>query len=208
MIHAAGMIRAIGGDMHAVGGARSRRVAGALAAASILIGSGSAYAVNAEHVEWTAYGWSNCTTGTSSGWSCSYDLYSDHCPEVAVVGTPLASCHLYLHAVIRIVPVVNAAGRLVACTSGGGVVLSGSYVRFDSTFNEFDNFSIDQLFVGQMYDSFSDGNPGLLQFTAFEEGQSEISAAYWLINGAFAGSCQRGASYVGSTGSGTVDVQV
>jgi hypothetical protein len=185
-----------------------RRLGIALSAVTFMLGSGTAHAVNAEHVEWTSFGWSNCTTGTSSGWSCSYDMYSENCPEVAVVGTPLASCNLNVHAVVKIVPIVNAAGRLVGCTSGGSVQLTSSYVYFNSTFNEFDNTSIDQIFIGQMYDSFSDGNPGAFYFTAFEEGQSEISSAYWLVNGGFTGSCKRGASYISGTGSGTVDVQV
>ncbi|MDQ1748205.1 MAG: hypothetical protein QOD07_2468 [Frankiaceae bacterium] len=176
----------------------------------VLLASGSAHALNAEHVEWTADGWSNCTTGTSSGWSCDYDLYSTNCPEAAVVGTPLASCYVYVHAEVPVVPVVNAAGRLVGCTSGpNAVALTASYVYYDSTFNEFDNSRIDAIFVGQVHDVFADGKPGALTFTAYDANQSnDPTGATWLVHGDFTGSCKRGAYYVSGTGAGTVDVQV
>ena len=176
----------------------------------VLLGPGTAHALNAEHVEWTGEGWSNCTTGTSSAWSCSYDIYSTSCPEVAVVGTPLASCYLYVHAQVPIVPVVNAAGRLVGCTSGANSVsLSGSYVYFDSSFNEFDNSSIDAIFLGQVQDAFADGKPGAFTFTAYDTTQSnDPTGASWLVHGDFTASCKRGAYSVSGTGGGTVDVQV
>jgi len=178
--------------------------------AIVLLGSGTAHAIGAEHVEWTGGGWSNCTTGTSSGWSCSYDLYSTNCPEVAVVGTPLASCYLYAHAEVPIVPVINAAGRLVGCTSGASAVsLTNSYVYFDSTFNQFDNSRIDQIFLGKMYDAFGDGKPGAFTLTAFASNQSDNDiGATWLVHGAFTGSCTRGADFVSGTSGGTVDVRV
>lgn len=185
-----------------------RRSAAVLAAATALLAPGTAHAVNAEHVEWAGTGHSNCTVGTSAGWVCTYEIFSSTCPEVAVVGVPLASCYVYAKVQVKIVPVLNAGGRLVGCTSGGKVVLTNSAVYFDSTFDEFDNPSINQLFVGQVYDTFADGKPGALEFTAFEEGQSEISSAYWLVTGNFTASCKRGAEYVYGTGAGTVDVQI
>jgi hypothetical protein len=135
-------------------------------------------------------------------------MYSQSCPEVAVVGTTLASCSVIVHASVKIVPILNAAGRLVGCTSGGSVQLTSSYVYFNSTVDVFDNSSIDDIFVGQIYDSFSDGSPGVFQFTAVDQGQSSLSASYWLVNGAFTGSCKRGAYYLSGTGTGTVDVQI
>jgi hypothetical protein len=180
------------------------------AAGIVLLASGSAHALNAEHVEWAGNGWSNCTTGTSSGWSCDYDLYSTDCPEAAVVGTPLASCYLYVHAEVPVVPVVNAAGRLVGCTSGtNAVALSASYVYFDSTFNEFDNSRIDAIFVGQVHDVFADGKPGAFTFTAYDADQSDDPVgSTWLVHGDFTASCKRGAYYVSGVSGGTVDVQV
>lgn len=186
---------------------RFRRAALQCAAAVLLLGPGTAHAVDAEHAEWAGWGYANCTTGTSSGWKCYYDLYSESCPEVAVVGTTLASCHVFAHVVLDVVPIVNAAGRVVGCTSGGRVP-GGSYVSFDSTFPLFDNRSIDELFVAQVYDTFGDGSPGLMQFTAYEQGQSQETSASWLADGAFAGTCKRGAPYLPGNAAGTVDVQV
>ncbi|HVF03515.1 MAG TPA: hypothetical protein VNA20_01625 [Frankiaceae bacterium] len=187
---------------------RLQRAAVVLAAASALLAPRTAHAVNAEHVEWAGTGHSNCTTGTSAGWTCTYEVFSHTCPEVAVAGVPLASCYVWVRAVVKIAPVLNATGRLVGCTSGGNVVLTGSHVYFDSTFDEFDNDSINALVVGQMNDSFADGKPGAFELTAFEEGQSEISSAYWLVSASLTGSCKRGAEYVYGTGAGTVDVQI
>lgn len=185
------------------------RVAAAISACIALLAPGAAHAVKAEHVEWSGYGYSYCTTGSSSGWECTYDLYSETCPEVAVAGSTLASCFLYIRATMAIVPAVNAAGRLVGCTSGGRVVLDGrSYARFDSTVPAFDNTSINEVFVGQMYDGFSDGKPGLLQLAAYEQGQSSLTSAQWVVAGGFAGTCNRGTGYNTAPATGTVDVHV
>ncbi|MBV9098450.1 MAG: hypothetical protein JO079_10375, partial [Frankiaceae bacterium] len=87
--------------------------------------------------------------------------------------------------------------------------LTNSYVSFDSTFNQFDNFRIDQIFVGQVYDSFADGKPGSFTFTAFAASQADnIIGGTWLVHGAFTGSCKRGTDFVSGTSGGTVDVQV
>jgi len=189
---------------------RFRRLAIAIASAGVVLAATSAQAVDAEHLEWTAFGWSDCTTGTSSGWSCSYDLYSNNCPELAIAGETIRSCDLYIHVEAKIVPVLNAAGRLVGCTSGAtDTSLPGSYAGFTSHVDgQFDNSSIDQVFLGRIHDAFGDGNPGALDFTAFEQGQGE-PVSTWLVKGTYGGSCKRGASGIfSSSGVGTVDVQV
>jgi hypothetical protein len=185
-----------------------RRGVVVVGAMSTLLASGTAHAVNGEHVEWTGYGWSNCTVGTSIGWTCTYDIYSESCPEVAVVGITVASCDLITHVVVPIYPVLNAVGRLVGCTSRGPVLLNGSYVYFDSTVPVFDNQRIDQLVIGSISDVFADGKPAALSFTAYEAGQSDDVVSFWVVNGGFAGTCQRGAYYAANSGAGTVDVQV
>lgn len=187
---------------------RFRRSGAVLVASAALLAPGTASAANAEHVEWTADTDTNCTIGTSIGWTCTYDIWANNCPEVAVLGAPLAQCFLHVRAIVKIVPVLNA-GRVVACTSGGGVVPQPlSRGNFNSTFPEFDNSAIDQLYVAQMYDAFADTKPGLLQFTIYEEGQSTTGSKSWLVDGQSTGTCARGASWVPGTGTGTVDVEV
>lgn len=179
-------------------------------AATALLAPPDAQAVNAEHVEWFGYGYSNCGTGTPSGWLCSYDLYAGDCTEAAAFGTPVARCFLHVHAEVPVVPMLNAAGRLVGCSSGGAVVLNvRSYANFESTFPDFGNAAIDQLRVGEMSDVFTDGRPGLLRFTFFEQSESDAAVETWIVNGAFPGTCQRGTGFsYNSPAHGTVDVQI
>lgn len=178
----------------------------------MLLGSGTANAFSAEHVDWLlSDGYSECTTGTSNGWSCTYYLYSydSNCPEVSVVGTALRDCDLYVEATVQIVPVVNAAGRLVGCTSGPtDTSLANSYADYDSSFNEFDNPDIESIFIGRVHDVFGDGKPGVFDFTAYSASQSNDPAgATWLVKGTVAASCKRGSDTFATAGSGTVDVQ-
>lgn len=98
----------------------------------------SAIAAKAEHVDWTGYGWSDCTNRTSTGWTCYYNAYSSDCVEAAFLGSTLARCEVEMHATVRVVPLFNAAGRVVGCTSVSLSPSTSGYAAFDSTFAEFD----------------------------------------------------------------------
>jgi hypothetical protein len=186
---------------------RFRRVAAALGATATLLLPTSANAANAEHVEWTGYGWSDCTSGTSTGWTCYYDVYSSGCVEAAVLGTPLANCELEMHATVRIVPMFNAAGRVVGCTSVSLSPSTSGYVYFNSTFAEFDNYSIDSPFTIAVFDAYGDGTPSAVEFTAHETGGQEGTKS-WTVEGAWAGSCNRNRTSFSNAVTGTVDVAV
>lgn len=174
-------------------------------AAGVLAAPASAYAVNADHADWTGYGWSQCTSGINVR-TCYYDVYSSTCVEAAVVGTPLATCHVGVRLTVRVVPIANAAGTVIGCTSIGLSRTPDNVVDYDSAFGEFDNASIDIVNVG-VVDYFGDGRPGAVEFSAADSYAQE-SVPRWLAEGAFVGSCARNATLYTDDAAGTVDVYV
>lgn len=181
-------------------------VAAALAGALTFAVSPPASAVLFEHVEWAGYGYAACTYGTSQRWQCTYLLYSDECVEASVFGEILARCSVRARVELSVVPIVDAAGRVIGCTSGRHSASAASHVNYDSTVNEFDNPAIDQLFVGQVEDFFADDRPSVMTLHAFEEGQAGLLSKYWLARATFVGTCRRGANYAYGSAAGVVDV--
>jgi hypothetical protein len=176
------------------------------AAVTVLTLPGVAHAANAEHVEWSGgSAYSYCESGLNSR-VCYYDLYIS-CTEAAAVGAPLASCWVEMHAAVRVVPVFNAAGRVVGCSSVGLDPSWGGYVDYDSSFNEFDNHNIASPFTIAVHDVFADGKPGAAELVAISQGEQE-GGKTWIVTGDFVASCARNADFYSGTTTGTVDVDV
>jgi hypothetical protein len=168
---------------------------------------GVAHAADAEHVEWSGgSAYSYCDSGLNSR-ICYYDVYAN-CTEAAAVGAPLASCRVEMHAAVNVVPVLNAAGRVVGCSSVGLNPSWGGYVDYDSTINEFDNHSISAPFNITVHDIFADGKPGAAEFVAISANDQGTEGRTWIVTGDFVASCARGADSYSGTTTGTVDVDV
>ncbi len=185
----------------------ARRFVGALVAGGALVAPAAAHAIDGESGEWTGGAWSVCTSGTSTGWFCEFDVYSDTCPTVVVLGETFASCYLQMHAVVRIVPIVDGGGRVVGCTSLALSPETQGHVDYDSAIEYFDNSRIDQTFVIEVFDMFGDGKPGAVEFFAHET-RYDQQRTDWTIEGVFAGMCARDAFAFTNQATGTADVSV
>lgn len=147
-----------------------------------------------------------CGTGTNSR-LCHYHFYDIGCTDAAVAGTRIGRCAFTFDATVAIVPILNAAGRIIGCTSDGQDVRTGGSATFDSVVDLFDNPQIDDDFIIQVRDVFADGKAPVGHFTAVEA-QSQESTPGWVASGAFAGACAAGTDggYFGHAGSITVAV--
>lgn len=175
---------------------------GALAA--VVAAPLTAHAALSEHVVWTAEGWYYCDPDVN-GRRCTYYLDSTSCPEVAVLGEPVAECVVTVRATVWVVPVFSA-GRVVGCTTVGPHRQNNGYVSFDSTFPQFDNPEIDRPFMLDVYDVFADHKPGAAELVALDEDQGPGLTTRWTVWGEFTASCAPTTGMPTSTAIGTVTV--
>jgi hypothetical protein len=147
-----------------------------------------------------------CGSGTNSR-TCTYDFYAAGCTEAAVAGLSRVPCEFEFRATVAIAPILDAAGRIVGCTSVPLDTRSSGRATYDSTIDVFDNPDISDVFTIEVRDVFADGRPGVGHFSALDD-SAQGPAQLWFANGAFVGVCAPGADQGSSGGAGSITVVV
>jgi hypothetical protein len=143
----------------------------------------------------------SCGTGTTSR-TCTYDINYTNCQEAsASTGGPrvVVPCDVHFHGSVTVQPRLNAAGRVVGCTSVVGT--AGGTVTFNSNvWDGFDRtFSLTDLTVQSAH---PDQSAAAIHFT----GSSADGTFVWAGTASMTASCAPGSASAGGTTAGSVTV--
>jgi hypothetical protein len=182
----------------------SRIVFSMVATAALVLSTTPAHAASADKGTWdSSDAYADCGAGVNSR-TCYYDLYSNQCSEASTVGVTVAPCWFELHVSVNVVPILNAAGKVVGCTSSA--LSAQGYGYYDSTFNQFDNSNMSDTLVFEVKDTFADGNPGVAKYTIVDRDLD--GTRIWTATGSFVTTCARNVWQYNSGGAGSVTVEV